>query len=75
MIRSCLTQDIKYHVLHETYARQLWEILDKKYLIKSIESCLQLKRMFYHFQLKGELSIDEHMNNYTKFLTDLVNGM
>ena len=28
--------DIKYHVLHETSARQLWEILEKKYLTKSI---------------------------------------
>ena len=40
LIRSCLTQDIKYHVLHETFARQLWEILEKKYLTKSIESRL-----------------------------------
>ena len=30
LIRSCLTQDIKYTVLHETSARQLWEILEKK---------------------------------------------
>jgi len=29
LIRSCLTQDIKYHVLHETSARQLCEILKK----------------------------------------------
>ena len=34
LIRSCLTQDIKYHVLHETSARQLCEILKKKYLTK-----------------------------------------
>ena len=40
LIRSCLTQDIKYHVLHETSARQLWEILEKKYLTKSIKSRL-----------------------------------
>ena len=40
LIRSYLTQDIKYHVLHETSARQLWEILKKKYLTKSIESRL-----------------------------------
>ena len=39
-IRSCLTQDIKYHVLHETSVRQLWEILKKKYPTKSIESRL-----------------------------------
>ena len=33
-----------------------------------------MKRRLYHFQLKRGLSIDEHMNNYTKLLTDLVNG-
>ena len=30
LIRSCLTQDIRYHMLHETSARQLWEILEKE---------------------------------------------
>ena len=44
LIRSCLIQDIKYLVLHETSARQLWEILERKYLTKSIESRLQLKK-------------------------------
>ena len=44
LIRSYLTQDIKYHVLHETSAKQLWEILEEKYLTKGIESRLQLKR-------------------------------
>ena len=47
--------------------------LEKKYLIKSIESRLQLKKRLYRFQMKRELSIDEHINNYTKLLTDLVN--
>ena len=40
LIRSYLIQDIKYHVLYETSARELWEILEKKYLTKSIESRL-----------------------------------
>ena len=70
LIRSCLTQDIKYHVLHETSARQLWEILEKKYLTKSIESRLQLKSKLYSFQMQRGCSINEH---YTKLLTDLVN--
>ena len=74
LIRSFLTQDIKYHVLHETSARQLREILEKKYLTKSIESRLQLKRRLYNFQMNRGLSINKHMNNYTKFLTDLVSG-
>ena len=52
IIRSYLTQDIKYHVLYETSARKIWEILEKKYLTKSIETRLHLKRRFYLFQLK-----------------------
>jgi len=73
LIRSCLTHDIKYHVLYEISARQLWEILEKKYLTKSIEPCLQLKRRLYRFQMMSGLSINEHINNYIKVLTDLVN--
>ena len=69
LIRSCLTQDIKYHMLHETFARQLWEILEKKYLRKSIESRLQLNS----FQMQRGCSINEHLNRYTKLLIDLVN--
>ena len=38
LIRSYLTQDIKYHVLCETSAMKMWEILKKKYLTKCIES-------------------------------------
>ena len=48
-------------------------ILEKKYLTKSIESRLQLKRRLYRFQMKRRLSIDEHMNNYINLLTDLIN--
>ena len=45
----------------------------EKYMTKNTESRLQLKRRFYRFQMKRGLFIDEHMNNYTKLLTDLVN--
>ena len=58
LIRFCLTQDIKYHVLHETSVRQLWEILEKKNLTKNILSRLQLKSRLYRFQIKRGLSID-----------------
>jgi len=68
LIRSYLTQDIKYHVLHETSARQLWEILEKKYLTKSIESRLQLKSKLYRFQMQRGCSIDEYMNATQSFL-------
>jgi len=61
-----------YHVLHETSARQLWEILEERYLTKSVDSQVQLKRRLYRFQTKRECSINEHMNNYTKLLTELI---
>jgi len=60
-------------VLHETSARQLWEILEKKYLTKSFELRLQLKSKLYHFQMQRGCSINEHMISYTKLLIDLVN--
>ena len=44
----------------------------KEISTKSIESRLLIKRRLYRF-LKKELSIAEHMNNYTKLLTDLIN--
>ena len=71
LLRSYLTQDIKYHVLSKTSTMKIWEILEKNYLTK-IESLLLLKRL-YCFQIKKGLSTAEHMNNYTKLLIDLVN--
>ena len=73
VIRSCLTQDIKYQVMTETSAKKVWDILESKYLTKSIESRLHLKRRLYRFQLKKGVSIDDHLNDYTKLLADLVN--
>ena len=73
IIRYCLSQDTKYHVMSETFTRKIWEILESKYQTKSIENWLQLERRLYCFQLKKEISIGNHMNNYTKFLADLTN--
>jgi len=60
-------------MLYETSARKIWEILEKKYLTKSIKSRLHLKRRIYRFQFKRGLFIGEYMNNYTKLLADLIN--
>jgi len=60
-------------VLYETFTRKVWEILERKHLTKSIKTRLHLKRKFYRFQLKKGLVIDNHMNNYTILLADLIN--
>ena len=72
-IRSYLIQDIKYHVMTDILVRKIWKILESKYLTKSIENRLHLKKRLYRFELKRGIFIGEHMNNYTQFLTDLVN--
>ena len=59
--------------MNETSTKLIWEILASKYLTKSVENCLHLKRRIYHFQLKGEISISDHINNYMKLLADLTN--
>ena len=40
--------------------------------MKSVENRLHLKMRLY-FQLKGEISINDHIYNYTKFLANLAN--
>jgi len=72
IIRSFLTQVIKYHVMTETSVKKIWEILESKYLTKNIENRLHLKRRL-HFQLKKGISIGECMNNYMKLLVNLAN--
>jgi len=74
LISSYLTQDIKYYVFYKTFTRKISETLEKKYQTKSIESQSHLKRRFYRFQLKRGFFVNEHMNNYTKVLADLING-
>ena len=34
---------------------------------------MQLKRRLYRFQMKKGISVDKHMNIYTKLLTNLIN--
>jgi len=73
VIRSCLSQDLKYDVMIETSVKKIWETLVNKYLTNSVENRLHLKRRLYHFQLKRGVSISDHINTYTKLLADLTN--
>jgi len=68
VIKSCLSQDLKYDVMNETSVKKIWETLVSKYLRKSIENHLHLKWRFYRFQLKMRVSISDHINTYTKLM-------
>ena len=56
-----------------TSAMKIWEILNIKYLTKSIENRLHLLRRLFRFQISRGTSLAAHVNNYTKLLSDLTN--
>ena len=58
--------------MNEISARKILEILEGKYLTKSVENCLHLKRRLCRSHLNKGISIGEHMN-YMKLLADLAN--
>ena len=72
-IRLCLAKDQKYFVMRETKASELWRKLEEKYLTKSIESRLYLKKKLFRFQLRECMSISEHFNSFNQILANLQN--
>ncbi|XP_020272542.1 uncharacterized protein LOC109847723 [Asparagus officinalis] len=53
--------------------KRLWKTLNEKYLTKSIDNRLYLKKRFYQFKMKRRVSIREHVNNFTNLLSDMSN--
>ena len=51
VIRLCLSQDLKYDVMNET-VKKMWEILASKYLMKSAENRLHLKKETISFLIE-----------------------
>ncbi|TXG61001.1 hypothetical protein EZV62_012364 [Acer yangbiense] len=72
-IRLCLAKDQKYGVMRETNAKSLWKQLEDKYMTKSMENRLYLKKKLFRFQYKKGISMIEHLDNYNKILADLQN--
>ena len=71
IIRSYLMQNLKQDVMNETSVKKNQESLASKYLIKSVKNRLHLKKRLL-FPIK-EVSINDHINNYTELLADLAN--
>ncbi|GFZ19218.1 hypothetical protein Acr_27g0009570 [Actinidia rufa] len=72
-IRLCLAKDQKYFVMKETSAKELWDKLENKYMTKSVENRLYLKKKLFRFQYKQGTSMNEHLNSFNKILADLQN--
>ena len=72
-IRLCLGKDQKYFVMKENVAAVLWKKLEDKYMTKSIENRLYLKKKLFRFQYKKGTPMIEHLYNFNKILADLQN--
>ena len=66
VIRSFLTQNLKYDMINGTSANL--KDSSKQVLDEEHRELLALKRRLYRYQLKGRFSISDHINNYTSFL-------
>ncbi|KAJ8899013.1 hypothetical protein K2173_008836 [Erythroxylum novogranatense] len=70
---SWLTRELKYPYMKETSAKELWTKLEEKYMTKSAENRLFLKKQLFRFQYHPGISMHEHLNDYNKILADLAN--
>jgi len=71
LIRSCLSQDVKYLVLEKTVAKKMWKILGDQYLSRAVEARFRLKLRLANFSMKTGISISQHLTDFTKLMTDV----
>ena len=72
-IRLCLAKEQKYSVMRETSAKKLWDTLEEKFLTKSLENRLYMKKKLYRFTYAPGMSMNDHVNSFNKILADLLN--
>ncbi|KAJ8750530.1 hypothetical protein K2173_015683 [Erythroxylum novogranatense] len=72
-IATTRLEELKYPYMKETFAKELWTKSEEKYMTKSAENRLFLKKRLFRFQYRLGISMHEHLNDYNKILTDLAN--
>ncbi|KAM1902780.1 hypothetical protein ACFX13_040377 [Malus domestica] len=69
-IRLCLGKQQKYGVMNITSAKELWALLETKYMKKSAENRLHLKSKLYKFQYKEGTKMIGHLEEFNKLLVE-----
>ncbi|KAK0598095.1 hypothetical protein LWI29_031605 [Acer saccharum] len=72
-IRLNLAKDQKYTIMKEKFVKKLWKTLEDKYMTKSLENRLYLKKKLFRFTYVPGMSINNHINMFNKILADLLN--
>ena len=57
--------------MNKMKAQELWKKFEHKYMTKSMENRLYLKKKLFCFQDRKGISLFQHLNDYNKILADL----
>ena len=71
-IRLCLAKQQKFFVMRDTMAKELWQKLEDKYMTKSAENRLHLKRRLFYFRYKEGTKMIHHLDAFNKLVADLL---
>ncbi|KAE8703256.1 DEAD-box ATP-dependent RNA helicase 57 [Hibiscus syriacus] len=72
-IRSCLSREQKYAFSKETSASKLWKALEEKFLKKSGQNKLYMKKRLFHFNYVSGTTMNDHITSFNQLVTDLMN--
>ncbi|KAJ8625128.1 hypothetical protein MRB53_033658 [Persea americana] len=72
-IRLCLAKDQKCSVMGKTSAKELWQKLEEKYMTKSLENRIYLKKKLFRFEYRQGIFMTEHLDDFNKIIADLMN--
>ncbi|KAJ8642178.1 hypothetical protein MRB53_018872 [Persea americana] len=59
--------------MRETSAKELWQKLEEKYMTKSLENRIYLKKKLFRFVCRQGISMTEYLNDFNKIIADLMN--
>ncbi|KAL4291216.1 hypothetical protein GQ457_14G001800 [Hibiscus cannabinus] len=71
-IRSCLSKEQKYGYKNETSTSKLWKALEEKFLKKSTQNRLYMKKRLFRFDYQPGTSMNEHIIAFNELVADLL---
>ncbi|KAE8677291.1 Serine/threonine kinase [Hibiscus syriacus] len=71
-IRSCLSREQKYGYKNETSASKMWKAFEEKFLKKSSQNRLHVKKRLFRFDYQPGTSMNEHITAFNELVIDLL---
>ncbi|KAJ8626068.1 hypothetical protein MRB53_019375 [Persea americana] len=59
--------------MRRTSAKELWQKLEEKYMTKSLENRIYLKKKLFRFEYRQGIFMSEHLDDFNKIIADLMN--